>query len=112
MPSPEKRTPWEFRINKMETETLTDRSGDYKERYNYWIIEGDRLEVGFHGKDETTSTDVGELLTSGKDRYVLLVSSELKPDVRLRVLPKVLASMKAKGLHVQTMESTAPRMAA
>jgi len=99
--------PWEFRINKFPEVTLTSSTGS--QRYNYWHAqkEGDRefVVVGYHGVKETSGEfELGQFMTIGKDRYLLLLSPvKRKKEAIAAVLKSVLEGMKNKNLVVSVL---------
>ncbi len=101
-PQPEVQTPWEFKIKRMKEIFVPARTLNL--RFNYWIVEEDRitgelhLKSGYHSKIETGNEVIlGELVCVNNENYTFVpnpgqLDKNPATDRKIRelVLPKVL----------------------
>jgi len=103
--------PWEFRIHKFEGKPITDMERG-KMMFNYWFHDeqSGKLTVGYHGKDETSEYDYGELLPDGRGGYLFLYGpQEVIPEkIRNTLREKVIEDMRKQGYRISgvTMQSS------
>lgn len=96
---PEVPVPWEFRIKRFER-PLTVPTQTAPERFNYWYLEGDRVQVGYHTPSETSQVDLGELVEAQPGQFLLIVDAQVNDKVLQAIIPVLMDEAKRAGYHI------------
>lgn len=91
--------PWEFRIKRFE-KPITVPTQTMTERFNYWYLEGNRVQVGYHTPRETSQVDLGELIEAQHGQFLLIIDANVNDRVLEKIIPVLIDEAKRAGYPI------------